>query len=131
MFRGSNPASVTILVEHVDVLPTICDLLGVDVPDSVQGRSLLALLRNEPVEEWREACFSQIGDIEMIRTKGWKLNVYGGEPGELFDLGSDPHEFFNQIGESEQQALIGELRERMRAWRVANEPVFCEPGILA
>ena len=32
------------LVEHIDLFPTICDLMGADTPDSVQGRSLRRLL---------------------------------------------------------------------------------------
>ena len=73
--------------EHVDVFPTICDLLRVEIPAPVQGRSLVPLLGGAPTPaDWRDAVFSQIGDHVMVRTAEWKLNVYGGEPGELYDL---------------------------------------------
>jgi arylsulfatase A-like enzyme len=34
-----------------DILPTICDIAGIDIPDNVTGRSILALIRDE---EWRD-----------------------------------------------------------------------------
>jgi arylsulfatase A-like enzyme len=36
------------LVSLVDVLPTVCEIVGIPVPDGVQGRSLEPLLRGEP-----------------------------------------------------------------------------------
>lgn len=35
-------------VSMVDLLPTVCELVGADIPAGVQGRSLLPLLRGEP-----------------------------------------------------------------------------------
>ena len=35
------------LVSHVDLFPTICDLVGADKPDRLEGSSLMPLLRNE------------------------------------------------------------------------------------
>jgi N-sulfoglucosamine sulfohydrolase len=35
------------MVSHIDVYPTICDLLGIDRPDFLQGLSLLPLVRGE------------------------------------------------------------------------------------
>jgi arylsulfatase A-like enzyme len=40
--------------ENVDVLPTLCDALGVEIPVSVDGRSLVPLLAGRQVE-WRTA----------------------------------------------------------------------------
>ena len=84
---GKAAADVHALVEHVDLFPTVCELVGVDVPDSVQGRSLTPLLDGRVPPDWRTAVFSEIhqfGDsphIRMIRTADWKLNTYDGEPG--------------------------------------------------
>ncbi len=40
-----------VCVSIVDILPTLCDFLGVDCPLGVQGRSLLPLLRGQAVPE--------------------------------------------------------------------------------
>ena len=127
---GISPGRCDALVEQVDVFPTICELLGVDTPVSVQGRSLLPLLQGRQPGTWREACFSQIGSMEMIRTRDWKLNVYDGEPGELYHLAEDPEEFYNLIEDSDCRAKAGELHQRLLAWRAENQAELSEPGVL-
>ena len=107
-------------VEHIDLFPTICDLIGADIPDSVHGRSLKPLLDGEPPpDDWRDAVFSQIGDTQMIRTETEKLNVYQGEAGEYFDLAEDPKEFYNRIEDERYQERVGVLFERVKAWERA------------
>jgi arylsulfatase A-like enzyme len=111
------------LVEHVDLFPTLCELVGAPVPPSVQGRSLTPLLGSaEAPAEWRSAVYSQIGDVEMIRTDTHKLNVYGGVPGEFYDLRQDPHEFCNQIADPRQEGVMASLRAQLDAWRQAHTP---------
>ena len=104
------------LVEHIDLFPTICDLVGADTPDSVQGCSLAASLESgEPIG--RDAVFSQIGDVKMIRTQTEKLNVYGDESGEYFDLAHDPREFYNRIADPAAAERVVALRERLDRWQ--------------
>ncbi|MCX7013823.1 MAG: sulfatase-like hydrolase/transferase, partial [Candidatus Sumerlaeota bacterium] len=110
-------------VEQVDLFPTVCDLLGIEIPPSVQGRSLAPLMNEAPAPtDWRDAVFSQIHerssvDTRMIRTERWKLNVYNGEPGELFDMENDPGEFHNLIGNPAHAVVIAELHKRIRQWQ--------------
>jgi arylsulfatase A-like enzyme len=47
------------LVSQVDVFPTICDLVGIEPPPWVRGRSLLPLARRE-ADEVNEAVFAEI-----------------------------------------------------------------------
>ena len=46
------------LVELVDMYPTLCDLVGVTTPETVEGQSFAPLLKN-PEIEWKKAAFSQ------------------------------------------------------------------------
>jgi arylsulfatase A-like enzyme/Tfp pilus assembly protein PilF len=41
-------------VELVDVLPTLLQAIGVDVPAEVQGESLLGLMKGDAAEAWRD-----------------------------------------------------------------------------
>ncbi len=49
-------------VSLVDVLPTLCELVGAPIPDGVQGRSLAPLLRGEPApEEEFASIYAELG----------------------------------------------------------------------
>ena len=64
------------LVSHVDVFPTLCDLLGIAAPDWLGGRSLLPLVRGE-VEEVNGAIFAEVTyhaayePQRAVRTQRW------------------------------------------------------------
>jgi arylsulfatase A-like enzyme len=111
------------LVEHIDLFPTICELVGAECPDSVQGSSLKPLLGSEPAPgDWRDVVFSQIGDVQMIRAETEKLNVYGGEVGEYYNLAEDPKEFYNGIGDGTCGERISALHERLKDWEATHAP---------
>jgi choline-sulfatase len=120
---GVAPGVRRELVEHVDLFPTLCELVGAPVPETVHGRSLGPLLGETPAPAgWRDAVYSQIGNVQMIRTAGEMLNVYAGQPGEFFDLHSDPDEFYNRVADPECAGTIAHLHARLRAWEAANQP---------
>jgi len=50
---GMKPATHDVFTGFVDLMPTLLELAGVDVPDGVQGRSLLPVLQGERVP-WRD-----------------------------------------------------------------------------
>ena len=56
----------------------------------------------------------------MIRTEAWKLNVYGGVPGELYNLQDDPREFYNRIDDPACASSVTSLFARLAAWEEAN-----------
>lgn len=51
-------ARTNALVELVDMYPTLCDLVGVEIPDHLEGQSFKPLLEN-PDRAWKDAAFSQ------------------------------------------------------------------------
>jgi len=88
-----------------DLMPTLLELAGARIPRTVQGASLLPLLRGErtPVREVAVASCTYVQDDAVrcptsLRT-GRYLYVYGGDewPSELYDLRKDPQEQRNII----------------------------------
>jgi len=65
------------MVSHIDVLPTICEVVGLPVPEKVQGTSVLPLVRGE-VSEIHEAVFGEVTyhaayePKRSVRTPRWK-----------------------------------------------------------
>lgn len=119
--RISPGAAPEGLVSTLDLAPTILELAEVPVPGTVQGRSLWPLL-TDPQAPWREALlyeyFQEYGPgvptILGVRTERLKYVTYPELPddiGELYDLGSDPLELRNLIGDP---AYRGELEAMER-----------------
>jgi arylsulfatase A-like enzyme len=92
------------LAAMIDVMPTILDRLGIQVPAQAQGFSLLPLIRTgRPVHD----------DVHLedgIVTARWK---YIGDKGLLFDLKSDPRERVNLA--QAFPSLVDQLSARLRA----------------
>lgn len=47
-------------IETIDITPTILDWVGHEIPNSMDGRSLLPLLRGEVPDDWRTYTFSEL-----------------------------------------------------------------------
>lgn len=94
------------LVELLDIVPTLLELNGLPVPETMHGRSLLPILTGQADPghhrdfvrcEYYEVLEGPRSYATMLRTREYKLvNYHGHEHGELFDLKKDPHEFENQ-----------------------------------
>jgi arylsulfatase A-like enzyme len=119
------------LVSLIDLPPTLLDAAGIAVPDEMQGRSIMPLLRRQPTAAWPGEVFIQISEAEVgraIRTHRWKYGVTApGIPGNsvpgaseyvetsLYDLETDPHELNNLVGRSAYRTLCDQLGERLLA----------------
>ncbi len=65
------------LISQVDIYPTICELIGIEPPDWLEGKSFLPIVRGE-LKEINEMIFAEINyhpayePIRAVRTKDWK-----------------------------------------------------------
>ncbi|MEM7031155.1 MAG: sulfatase-like hydrolase/transferase [Chloroflexota bacterium] len=116
------------LVSLIDLPPTLLDAAGLPIPDEMQGRSIMPLLRCEDVA-WPEEAFIQISEAQVgraVRTQRWKYGVdapdkLGGEdPGSeiyveqyLYDLQADPYELTNLIEWASHDAVKAKMRQRL------------------
>jgi arylsulfatase A-like enzyme/Flp pilus assembly protein TadD len=96
--RGKTVASQ---VRTIDLLPTICDVLGLPTPGGVQGKSLLPLIAGRSAGLEREAYSESYypryhygwSELKSIRTTKYKF-IRAPRP-ELYDLTLDPREQSN------------------------------------
>jgi len=97
-------------VQHIDIAPTILEILNIPQRKEMQGRSLLPLMNNREIEKdfktytWAHSSMS-------LRTKKWTYIMNHHRPDELFDRINDPKEQNNVI---EKRPLIAQkLREEL------------------
>lgn len=118
------PGSVnTDLVMNLDYAQTLLDAAGVAAPASMQGRSLVPLLRGETPADWRDAIYYQYfayPDWHMVqrqygvRTHRYKLiHYYEIGEWELFDLARDPDELISVYDEPVYAATVASLKHRL------------------
>lgn len=82
----NNPSAGKVkdgLVSHVDIYPTLCDMLGIPKPEWLTGHSLMPILNNE-ADEINDAVFSEVTyhaaaePQRCVRTKRYKyIRRYG------------------------------------------------------
>jgi len=116
------------LVELVDLVQTLGELVGLDLPDNLEGTSLVPLLM-DPRRPWKKAVFTEWGDTgerRSMRTKRYRYNeqLYGGELiVELYDHGTDPWETVNLADDPAHASTRKELSALLRAgWKAALPP---------
>ena len=122
-------------VGHVDLPATLLDAAGLEVPDELDGRSLVPLVQGVPDDRPDEVLVqvseSQVG--RAVRTPRWKYGVVAPgadgwdqasadtyEDAYLYDLEADPHELTNLAGSAAHAATVRHLRERLAALVVAS-----------
>jgi arylsulfatase A-like enzyme len=105
-----------------DVFPTLCELTGINTPDSVDGKSFAKLLDGEHGESFRDELYLIFDNfVRGIKNEEYKLIEYrnGDEEGDkwtfLYDLKNDPWEKEN-LAEKESEK-VDELRQRMLCHR--------------
>lgn len=68
---------VDAMVTHLDFFPTVCDLLGLDAPDRLQGKSLMPLVSGQ-TDSLHDEVFAEVNyhaayePMRSVRTKRWK-----------------------------------------------------------
>jgi arylsulfatase A-like enzyme len=115
------------LVQNLDYAETLLDIAGVAIPSTMQGRSLVPLLRGQTPADWRDAIYYQYFEypaVHMVRrhygvrTKRYKLiHYYEIDEWELFDLERDPQELRSVYAEPGYADVVRSTKQRLRDLR--------------
>jgi arylsulfatase len=122
-------------VGQVDLVPTLLDLSGSEIPDHIEGKSLRSVLRgeedlsdNDVFIQWNGMGDRNLGSPDINRMVSipwrgvvtgdrWKLNLSPGDQCELYDLNSDPAELNNLFNKPEHKDRIRQMAARIRIWQ--------------
>lgn len=136
---ASRGARIFDFSENVDLMPTMLDWLGLDIPSQCDGFSLLpALSTGEMPQGWRqeahwECDFRNVRDdqleqhlgltlhqcgLSVIRDHRYKYVHFSALPALFFDLQQDPGEFVNQAENPDYRELVLEYAQKMLSWKM-------------
>jgi iduronate 2-sulfatase len=122
-------------VEFVDIYPTLCDLAGLPVPSTLDGKSLTPLMKNPraTVRDFASSLYPRWGSKHLgftIRTDRYRYIAWyksrqekqGGyfiegmpEGLELYDYQEDPDETENLVGKPEYRDIESELMKQLQS----------------
>ncbi len=133
----ANPSRGKIIsdfTENVDVMPTMLDWLGLEIPSQCDGFSLLPTLESGQVPSgWREHAFWECDfrnvrddslerhlgltlhqcNLSVLRDDNYKYVHFGALPPLFFDMQNDPQEFVNQAENPAYQSRVLEYAQKM------------------
>jgi len=127
--------------ESVDVMPTILECLGLEVPVTCDGASLRRFCKGQDVRDWRNKVHSEFDfrrfreldggwnlgltpdlcNANLIRDKRYKYVHFAGLPPLFFDLENDPHEFHNLAEDPDHRGIVLEYVQKLLSWRMNND----------
>ncbi len=121
---GGAKGQVDELVQNIDYAPTFLELAGVDVPQDIQGLSLLPLLKGAKEIKGRDALYYHYFEYPAehmvkrhngVRTDRYKLiHFYNDiDVWELYDLSNDPSEMNNLYGKPGTEKITKELKAKL------------------
>ena len=104
----------------LDIYPTICDLIGVDIPETVEGISLVPAITDESIKA-RDTLYLVYGDlVRAVKNERYKLIEYRTKDlkrTQLFDIVDDTCEINDLYGQEKYNATVLELRKELEKYR--------------
>lgn len=124
-FRGIHSDKLLCLS---DVMPTLLDIAGIEIPKTVEGLSAFS-------SQEREYVYGEIGEGDkasrMIVNKQYKLIYYPvGNHKQLFDLKNDPKELNNIAGNTEVAAIQKVMEQQLMNELYGDDLLWIENGRL-
>ncbi len=124
--------------ESVDLMPTMLDWLGADIPPACDGASLLPLIHGSRPADWRDALHYEFdfrdtfhsraetdlglgmdeASLLVIQDAQWKYVHFAALPPLLFDLTRDPDEFNNLAADPAYESVVRHYAQRALSWRM-------------
>jgi arylsulfatase A-like enzyme len=124
-----NPGTINNdLVSNIDFAETFIELAGAEIPDDMQGQSLVPILKGKTPKDWRKAHYYHYYEHPSehnvmrhygITTDKYKLIhfYYDIDEWELYDLEIDPMEMKNIYNDPNYEDIRAELHQQLEALR--------------
>ncbi|KZL28396.1 alkaline phosphatase family protein [Pseudovibrio sp. WM33] len=130
---GEHGTQVSKITESIDIMPTILEWVGQDVPGSVDGKSLLPFLQGETPENWRTVSMSELDFADPLQPTLWQqqlgtkldnscLSILRDERFTLVEFAADlPPMLFDAKGKGEMENLTQKPEHALTLARMTRE----------
>ncbi len=111
IFAGKDIKSTAISsrpVELLDLYPTLLELGGIPLPKTIEGHSLVPLLKDPKALRLWPAITTHNQNNHSVRSEHWRYIRYANGSEELYDHRNDPNEWTNLVGDKRFAKIIKE-----------------------
>ncbi len=124
----------------IDLIPTLCDLAGIQVPKQTRGISLKPFITNQASSNGRKYVIvsdkmeqgepingrKPVPEGRMLRNERFKYWIYneGNQRETLYDLQNDPGEMVNLAGDAKYKSELNKCRKLLTDWAKKNNDLF-------
>lgn len=125
----TRPGSVSKNFVHhfMDLCATFLDIAGQPMPSTMQGRSLVPILRGDPIGEWPTEAYcefhgSHMGmySMRLLADERFSYIYHTNDIDEFYDHETDPHEMRNLAeAPGPHQQVLSDMKRRMVSWMEA------------
>ena len=100
------------IVEAVDVLPTLLTLAGIQIPPSLQGKSLAQVV-TKGADSPKQAALTEASGWKCLRTPNYRylINADGSEA--LWHIVTDPGEYHDVSDDPEHHSALADCRHQL------------------
>ncbi|HEY1711226.1 MAG TPA: alkaline phosphatase family protein [Rhizomicrobium sp.] len=139
---GGRGTRVDRFTENVDIMPTMLESIGAEIPEQCDGKSLAAFLDGKGApSNWRteahwefdfrdptnDAAEQQLDltlhqcTLNVVRSAKYKYVHFTKLPPLFFDLERDPGEFVNRANDPAYMPLVLDYAQKMLSWRMNHD----------
>lgn len=128
---GASGAVSDLPVSNMDLSKTVLEAAGCPIPEGLDGRSLMPILRGETPRDWPDYVAGEFFgnqfayEARYVVHNGLKYIFHPGSTDELYDLDNDPWELHNLIDAPERREGLNACRRRLIDWAKATGDEIC------
>lgn len=128
-----NRVDASLISSGLDLLPTICDYAGLEVPSRLLGKSLRPLAESKHVDHWRDYLVTENHTGRMLRSADFKYCVYreGDLRESLVNMRDDPGEMKNLATAPEHASTLNQHRRYLKQWIKSSDDKDAESFAIA
>lgn len=139
--ESARGRTVDAFTENVDLMPTILEAIGAEVPAACDGRSLLPWLAGDTPAGWRAAAHMAFDFRDrlyssdrrltglapedcactILRGPRYKYVHFADWPALFFDLAEDPHEMHDLSQDPGHRVAMLEHAQELLSWRLRHD----------